>query len=143
RNPASPTGTGETIASMLLGYPSAIRRDVFVAGTGTLRTNEVNFYVRDEWRVNSKLTLNVGLHYEINTPFTETDNKWVNFDPATGRQLIAGQNGVDRTGNIATDYSSLGPRISLAYQMNKGTVLRAGYGLFYFPQGNAGTNIRQ
>jgi hypothetical protein len=143
RNPASPTGTGETIASMLLGFPSAIRRDVFVAGTATLRTNEMNFYVRDEWRVNSKLTLNVGVHYEINTPFSEKDNKWVNFDPATGRQLIAGQNGVDSSGNIATDYSSIGPRISLAYQMNKGTVLRAGYGLFYFPQGNAGTNIRQ
>ena len=44
RNPASPGGTGETIATMLLGYPIAIRRDVFLPGTATLRTNEMNFY---------------------------------------------------------------------------------------------------
>ena len=40
---------------MLLGYPIAIRRDVFLGKTGTLRTNEMNFYVRDEWRVSNKL----------------------------------------------------------------------------------------
>jgi len=142
RNPASPAGTGETIATMLMGYPIAIRRDVFVAGTATLNTNELNFYVRDEWRVNSKLTLNYGLHYEVNTPFVEKKDQWVNFDPA-GRQLIAGRDGVSRSGNINTDYSAFGPRLSIAYQMDKKTVIRSGYGLFYFPQGNAGTNIRQ
>jgi hypothetical protein len=143
RNPASPNGTGETIATMLLGYPIAIRRDVFVAGTGTLRTNEMNFYVRDEWRLNSKLTVNFGVHYEINTPFVEEDNKWVNFDPASGRQLIAGSNGVSRSGNINTDFTAFAPRVSIAYQPTKKTVIRTGYGLFFFPQGNAGTNIRQ
>ena len=143
RNPASPTGTGETIATMLLGYPIAIRRDVFLPGTATLHTNELNFFIRDEWRVTSKLTINVGVHYEINTPFTEVKDQWVNFDPATGKQLIAGQNGVSRSGNIDTDYNAWAPRISFAYQANRKTVIRSGYGLFYFPQGNAGTNIRQ
>lgn len=142
RNPASPGGTGETIATMLLGYPIAIRRDVFVAGTATLNTNELNFYVRDEWRVNSKLTLNYGVHYEINTPFVEKKDQWVNFDPA-GRQLIAGRDGVSRSGNINTDYSAFAPRLSIAYQATPKTVIRTGYGLFFFPQGNAGTNIRQ
>lgn len=143
RNPASPGGTGETIATMLLGYPIAIRRDVFVAGTATLHTQEMNFYVRDEWRVTPKLTVNVGIHYEINTPFVEENNKWVNFDPATGTQLIAGRNGVSRTANINTDFTAFAPRISLAYQADRKTVIRSGYGLFFFPQGNAGTNIRQ
>ena len=87
--------------------------------------------------------MNFGLHYEINTPFTEVKDQWVNFDPATGKQLIAGQNGVSRTGNINTDYHAWAPRISFAYQANRKTVIRSGYGLFYFPQGNAGTNIRQ
>ena len=63
----------------------AIRRDVFLPRTATLHTNELNFYVRDEWRINSKLTLNLGLHYEVNTPFTEVKDKWVNFDPVTGK----------------------------------------------------------
>lgn len=143
RNPASPGGTGETIATMLLGYPIALRRDVFLPGTATLRTNELNFYVRDEWRLTNKLTVNIGVHYEINTPFTEANNQWVNFNPATGAQLIAGKNGVSRSGNINTDYLAWSPRISLAYQFDKKTVIRTGYGVFYFPQGNAGTNIRQ
>jgi hypothetical protein len=143
RNPASPAGTGETIATMLLGYPIALRRDVFLGGTGTLHTNELNFYVRDEWRLTKKLTVNIGLHYEVNTPFTEENNKWVNFDPATGKQLIAGTAGVSGTGNINTDYLAWSPRISLAYQLDRKTVIRSGYGVFYFPQGNAGTNIRQ
>jgi hypothetical protein len=122
QNPASPGGTGETIATMLLGYPIAIRRDVFLGKTGTLRTNELNFFVRDEWRLTNKLTLNIGLHYEINTPFTEADNKWVNFNPTTGQQLIAGQNGVSATGNINTDYRAWSPRVSFAYQADKKTV---------------------
>lgn len=143
RNPASPGGTGETIATMLLGYPIAIRRDVFLPRTATLHTNELNFFVRDEWRVNKKLTVNIGLHYEINTPFTEVKDQWVNFNPATGKQLIAGKDGVSRTGNINTDYQAWAPRVSFAYQANKKMVIRSGYGLFYFPQGNAGTNIRQ
>ncbi|HZO55937.1 MAG TPA: carboxypeptidase regulatory-like domain-containing protein [Bryobacteraceae bacterium] len=143
RNPTSPGGTGETIATMLLGYPIAIRRDVFLPRTATLHTNELNFFIRDEWRVNGKLTLNFGVHYEVNTPFTEVKDQWVNFDPATGKQLIAGRDGVGRTAGINTDYQAIAPRFSFAYQANKKTVFRGGYGLFYFPQGNAGTNIRQ
>ena len=143
RNPASPGGTGETIATMLLGYPIAIRRDVFLPRTATLHTNELNFFIRDEWRVNGKLTLNFGVHYEVNTPFTEVKDQWVNFDPAAGKQLIAGRDGVGRTAGINTDYHAIAPRFSFAYQADKRTVFRGGYGLFYFPQGNAGTNIRQ
>ena len=143
RNPASPGGTGDTVASMILGFPLALRRDVFLPGTATLNTNELNFYFRDEWRVNSKLTLNLGLHYEINTPFVEKKNQWVNFDPASGAQLVAGVGGVSNTGNINTDYKAWGPRISFAYQLDKKTVFRGGYGLFYEPQGNFNTSIRQ
>jgi hypothetical protein len=143
RNPVSPAGTGDTIATMLLGYPIALRRDVFVNGSATLTTNELNFYLRDEWRVNSQLTLNFGLHYEINTPFVEKQDQWVNFDPAAARQLIAGRDGVSRTGNVNTDYKSFGPRISFAWQANRKTVVRGGYGIFYEPQGNYNTNIRQ
>ena len=143
RNPASPGGTGETIATMLLGYPIAIRRDVFLPGTATLHTNEWNFYVRDEWRVTSKLTLNFGLHYEINTPFTEDNDQWVNFDPATGTQLIAGQNGVSRTGNINTDYTP-GRRASASLISSTGRPSSAAAtDCSTSRKGNAGTNIRQ
>jgi hypothetical protein len=143
RNPASPGGTGDTMASMLLGLPTVVRRDVFSAVTATLRTWENNFYIRDEWRALRNLTLNIGLHYEINTPFVEDNDIWANFDPATGRQLIAGKDGVSRTGNINTDYTAWGPRVGFAYTPEKRTVVRGGFGVFYEPQGNFNTNIRQ
>jgi hypothetical protein len=143
RNPASPAGTGDTMATMLLGFPTVIRRDVFTAGTATLRTTESNFYVRDEWRATPTLTLQFGLHYEINTPFVEDDDIWANFDPVTGRQLLAGKDGVSRTAGINTDYSSWGPRVGFAWTPERRTVLRGGFGVFYEPQGNYATNIRQ
>jgi Carboxypeptidase regulatory-like domain len=142
-NPALPGGTGNAIASMLLGYPSSTVRDLFIPGTAHVFTNELNFYGRDEWRVKKFLTLNLGLHYEINTPFHESNNFWVNFDPVTGKQLIAGQNGVSSTANWRTDYASFGPRAGFAYQLSNKTVIRGGYGIFYDPQGNQGTTIRQ
>ena len=115
---------------------------LFHPGTAHVRTNEFNFYVRDEWRVTDKLTLNLGIHYEINTPFTEDNNYWVNWDPVTAKLLIAGKN-ASRTANVNTDYHAIAPRIGIAYQLDRKTVIRGGYGIFYDPQGNYGTTIRQ
>ena len=143
RNTAAPAGTGDALASMILGYPLALRRDFFLAGSANLRTNELDFYVKDDWRVTKTLTLNLGLHYEINTPFTEANNYWANFNPVTGQQLIAGQNGVNAAANIRTDYKAIGPRVAFAWQPTGKMVIRGGYGVFYDPQGNAGSNIRQ
>jgi hypothetical protein len=143
RNPLSPGGTGDTMATMLLGFPSVVRRDVFTAGTGTLNTTESDFYLRDEWRVRSNLTLNLGLHYEINTPFKEKNDIWANFDPTTAKQLIAAKDGVSRTAGIGTDYTAWGPRIGFAWTPERRTVLRGGFGMYYEPQGNFNTNIRQ
>ena len=142
-NPASPGGTGNAIASMLLGFPSSTVRDLFIPGTAHVFTNESNFYARDEWRITRTLTLNLGLHYEVNTPFHEKNNFWANFDPVTGKQLIAGQNGVSSSANWRTDYAAFGPRVGFAYQASGKTVVRGGYGIFYDPQGNQGTTIRQ
>jgi len=141
-NPASRAGTGHTVASMLLGYPSNTVRDFFIAETATLFTQEYNYFFTDEWRVNNRLTLNIGVHYEVNTPFEEENDFWVNFDPATAKLLLAGQN-TDRRANIKTDFGSIGPRLAIAYQINQKTVLRSGYGVFFAPQSNFGTNIRQ
>lgn len=143
RNPASPGGTGDALATMILGYPLVLHRDVFLPGSVSLRTNELNFYLKDDWRVTKTLTLNIGLHYEINTPFTEAHNYWANFDSVTGRQLLAGQNGVSATANINTDFKAIGPRVAFAWQVTPKTVFRGGYGIFFDPQGNAGSNIRQ
>jgi hypothetical protein len=56
---------------------------------------------------------------------------------------VAGRDGISSTGNINTDWKAWGPRLSFAYQIDKKTVFRGGYGLFYEPQGNFNTSIRQ
>ena len=142
-NPASTTGTGNSMASFLLGYPSTTVRDLFLPGTAHVFGNEYNIFGGDNWRITPKLTLNIGLHYEIDTPYAEAHDYWVNFNPVNAAVEIAGQNGVSKTANWQTDYGSIGPRVGFAYTLNEKTVLRGGYGVFYDPQGNAGTTIRQ
>jgi len=128
---------------MALGFPSRTTRDFFIAETARLNTQEFNTYVQDEWRATNRLTVNLGVHYEVDTPFEEQDNKWANFDPDTASLLIAGQNGVDEKANIDTDLDNFGPRIGFAYQLNEKTVIRSGYGIFFAPQGHFATSIRQ
>jgi hypothetical protein len=74
-----------------------------------VHVTEYNFYVQDDWRLCSNLTINLGLHYEIDTPYYERNNQWVNFDPTSGAILVAGQNGVGRYASWKTDYGSCGP----------------------------------
>ena len=142
-NPASPSGTGNTMASMLLGFPTQTAKDYFIPGTAHILSNEYNVYALDDWRVTHKLTLNLGFHYEIDTPYREAHNFMANFDPQSGTLLIAGQNGVSNSANWQTDYLSVGPRVGFALSVDSKTVLRGGYGLFYDPQTQAGTTIRQ
>jgi hypothetical protein len=142
-NPLSTAGTGNAIASMLLGYPTNTARDFFLPGTAHVNTNEYNMFVADNWRLRPKLTLNAGLHYEINSPFSDSQSNWANFNPATATVELADQNGVSHTANWQTDYSSFGPRVGIAFTADPQTVFRLGYGIFYDPQGNQGTTIRQ
>jgi hypothetical protein len=142
-NPAAPTGTGNTMASMLLGFPTQTAKDYFIPGTAHVLSNEFNYYALDDWRVARKLTLNLGIHYEIDTPYHEAHGYWVNFNPANGAVEIAGQNGVSQSANWQTDYGSFGPRIGFAFSPDNRIVLRGGYGVFFDPQTQAGTTIRQ
>jgi hypothetical protein len=142
-NPASSAGTGNAMASMLLGFPTQTAKDYFIPGTAHILSNEYNMYALDDWRVSHNLTLNLGFHYEIDMPYHEAHNNWVNFNPANGAVLIAGQGGVSSSANVATDYGSIGPRVGFAYSFGSKIVLRGGYGLFYDPQTQAGTTIRQ
>ena len=80
-NPLSTAGTGNAIASMLLGYPTNTARDFFLPGTAHVNTNEYNMFVGDNWRLTPKLTLNAGLHYEINSPFSDSHGNWAKRQP--------------------------------------------------------------
>jgi hypothetical protein len=146
--------SGHSTATMLLGYPSEIRR-----GSGTVHPRARVFasqgYFQDDWRVSSKLTVNLGVRYEFANPPYDVDdqlgNLWLRRDPQSGRfygtLLWASQNplidpatgqanpparqeGFGRSLQVS-DYNNWAPRVAIAYQPTSKTVIRAGFGMFY------------
>src|SRR5262249_8173095 len=124
--------SGNSIASMLLGLPSNTVRSKYLVVPG-FRNTEFAAYVQDDWRVNRWLTLNLGLRYDLYTPQYEVANRISNADLATGKILIAGQNGVSRSAGMPSDYNNFAPRFGFAASATPHTVIRGGIGLNYYP----------
>ncbi len=126
---------GHTMASFMLGYASQIQR-VHSPYRPSLWVPEPNFYVQDDWRTTSWLTINLGLRYDIYSPYQEAQNLLSNFEVlgvTTPRLLPAGEGDVDRHANIKTNYDNIQPRMGFAATLPAQTVLRGGYGITYFP----------
>ncbi len=84
------------------------------------------FFVQDDWKATDKLTLNLGVRYDIMTPVSDADNRLANFDPAQNRLVQA--SGDDRTLQ-RQPYNNFAPRLGMAYQLDSKTVVRGGYAL--------------
>ena len=126
------SGTGSAVASLLLGLPSQVMRSNTIGGEPTGdRWKDYRGYLQDDWKVSSGLTLNLGLAYQVITPYTEQHSRIANLDPATGVMVVAGQ-GASATGNVTTDYNNLQPRVGFAYtpRARGKFVVRGGYGIF-------------
>ncbi len=129
---ASGANTGDGMASFLLGYPSSYQRRLTPQEPFT-HTNEPSLYVQDDWRARSWLTVNLGLRYDVYTPFTEEQDRLANFSPEEGRILVAGVDGVSRSAGVETDYSNIQPRVGFSASLPNRIVLRGGYGMSFFP----------
>src|SRR5207248_559856 len=105
--------SGDAIASMLLGYPTLYEQDYLLVWPG-IRGNEAGLYAADDWRVNTKHTLNIGMRWEYYSPYSKVANRWANFNPATGKLMIAGQNGIGSTAGLDGDYKNFSTRIGFA-----------------------------
>jgi hypothetical protein len=79
------SGTGFDVASFLLGYATTKTRNLFDSKPYIEKRPEYALYVQDDFRVNSKLTLNLGVRYEVYVPWVEVDDKQSNFDVITGQ----------------------------------------------------------
>jgi len=91
-------------------------------------------YAQDDWRVAQKLTLNLGIRYELATPPFETSNQLSNFDPAispTGGLILAGGDSIFSRALIHRNDLNFAPRFGLAYSLTPKTVVRAAYGISY------------
>ena len=123
---------GSALASFLIGNPSYSFRDG-LGGSFGMSWWEISAYFMDDFRVSPKLTLNLGLRYDIFTPMVEQHNRIANCDFATGEFIAPGMPGVSNTGNVQTNYKNFAPRIGFAYTPfgDGKTVIRGGYGIFY------------
>ena len=111
-------------------------------GLGGIRGTEYSAYIADDWRASSRLTFNLGLRYELDTPYNEVANRWANFDPVTATVLIAGRNGVSKSAGVETWKRGFAPRFGFAYSLFRRTVIRGGFGIFYNTSGHGGNVLR-
>ncbi len=135
---------GSPIASLITGANEFAFNSVQTIDPGFRFFSPAGF-VQDDFKVTPRLTLNLGIRYDINYPRVEHTDRYRGFDPtkanpAAGGRLgaiagAAGQGGVqaDNRGLVKPDYSDVGPRIGFAYSLNDHTVVRGGYGLYYSP----------
>ncbi len=124
---------GAGIATLLLGFSTGGSRG-FLLEPYYMTNQEHAWFFQDDWRVKNRLTLNLGLRYDIFSPDVEIRNRLVNFDRANLRLIYAGENGASRTANKSTAHDNFGPRFGFAWAVteDKKTVVRGGYGLSYF-----------
>jgi trimeric autotransporter adhesin len=133
-------GTGIDFADYLLGLP---QQTSLQSGTSEyqFRANSYDLYAQDDWRIFSKLSLNLGLRYEYIGPYTETENHIANMDTSFNPEstaafrVLPGQtgpySGVFPASLVRPERNNYAPRVGLAWRAEKNTVVRAGYGINY------------
>jgi hypothetical protein len=152
-SPGQPIGGG--LASFLLGIPDGTGF-MMKSASFALQSIRQGFFVQDDWKLSSKLTVNLGVRYELDHPMTERYNRFIKgFDPTAqlnitqaveaayaanpipglptqlsirGGDVFAGTNG---RGAWNLDRTNVMPRVGLAYQIDPKTVFRAGLGRYY------------
>jgi hypothetical protein len=128
---SSNTGTKEAVAlaDFLFGARDTYQLNNFV--NVHLNQRMHFFYFQDDLRVNSKLTVNAGLRYELVTPQWESNNLLSNYDPATQSLIQANPGSIYDRALVNMPKLDFAPRFGLAYALTPNTVVRAGYGLGY------------
>jgi hypothetical protein len=132
---------GDAIASMLLGLPAAgeFRQEPFLS----TQVRYIAFYLQDDWRVTSRLTVNMGLRWDSDRPLTERFDRASWFDPAAvlpiqvpgigqirGGVVFPGRDSNPR-GIRNSDNNNFAPRLGLAYRITNRLLIRTGGGIMY------------
>jgi hypothetical protein len=132
------SNTGFDVASFMLGLVNSKNRNLFDANTYTEKRPEYSLYVQDDFRTTSRLTLNLGLRWDVYPPWIEINDRQSNFDETTGQFVVASDDAVIagvHVGRYLQTYSKrdVGPRFGFAYDVNGNgrTVVRGGFGVFW------------
>jgi hypothetical protein len=122
-------GSGAPFADFLMGYPSTLQGTQML-DWGRHRWIYLAPYFQDDWKVTSRLTLNLGFRYDLFTQPVDARDRGSLFDPRTGRFQLPGKDGYSRA-LVNGDHNNIAPRIGFAWQATRKFVVRGGYGIFY------------
>ncbi len=159
------TASGDAYADFLLGYPSSVVRSYPASNFGGQGLYK-QFFVQDDYRVNDRLTINMGLRYEYSPWLDGYKGQVGTFDPTQSKPIIVSGTGTvpDLTPQPAapaayqyfgqyiqtssqahlpinityTDKTQFAPRVGVSVAADRKTVVRAGFGMFYEPEGTSG-----
>jgi hypothetical protein len=122
---------GNPFADALLGVPIVAQREELTFGSFTELDHEFGAYFQDDFKLNPRLTLNLGLRWDIYAPATAVNNHLANFSPKTVTMILPG-NGVSAS-TLNTNWHDFGPHVGFAYALTADgkTSLRASYGIQY------------
>jgi hypothetical protein len=131
------SNTGFSGASFLLGNASTVSR-AYMLGTVGERRPEYGAYFQDDFRVSNRLTVNLGIRYDVFVPYVEVHDRQANFDTSTGRFVVASDSAVINGQQVGrglqfTPKLDFAPRVGFAYDATGGgkMLLRGGYGIFW------------
>lgn len=126
------TNSGNSIASFLLGQVDTFQIDLQQSKIKP-RDHIFEFFAQDDWKLNGRLTLNLGARYTLHFPSTEKNNQGAVFNLATQQLDYLGQNGFPRSAR-ALHYDNVAPRIGFAFLATPKTVVRSGFGIVFIDQ---------
>jgi hypothetical protein len=121
--------TGNALASFFLGQVQTFSIDL-QENVLRPRAHIQEYFIQDDFKVSSRLTINAGVRYTLNFPSTEADNQGAVFNLQTQKLEYFGQSGFDEAARRMHKLN-FGPRLGIAYRLNDKTVVRSGYGLVW------------
>jgi outer membrane receptor protein involved in Fe transport len=142
---AASTTAGSSIASALLGLADTTSTSRLVLATPRLTQSWTQaYYAQDDWKVNQRLTLNLGVRWDLQFPMVEQNNNMDWFDPNAPSPIASKVPSLSLKGAVffagdqkrntwQMNMHDIAPRIGLAYKLTGNMVLRTGYGVFYAP----------
>ncbi len=119
------------LAAFLLGAADGTAKSSQFIKMDSLE-NQYALYIRDRWRATSKLTLSLGLRWELYPNRRRSAGLGIeSYDPTTNEVLIGGKGGIPRDNGVKYSKKLFAPRVGFAYQLSSSTVIRSGFGITY------------
>ncbi|HUS07299.1 MAG TPA: TonB-dependent receptor [Bryobacteraceae bacterium] len=133
QNPQRRPGSGNALADLLLGFPNTITMGS--PSDAQERARNSYWYLQDDWTLTPTVSVNLGVRYELTSPYYDARNRLANLvldagDPLYGQYVLAGDSRLPRSLQH-TDKNNWAPRVGVAWKAPHALVVRGGFGLFY------------